>query len=115
MGKDLNISILLDFYGQLLTDRQAEALEYYYNDDLSLAEIADIWGISRQGVRDFLKRGEKQLEEFEEKLGLAKRFQSVKADVEEISALAKKLENNYGEAKELLALKKLADKVIDSL
>ena len=78
MGKNLNMSILMDFYGQLLTPKQLEALEFYYNDDLSLAEIADEMGISRQGVRDFIKRGEKQLEELEEKLGLAGRFEEIR-------------------------------------
>lgn len=52
MEKNLNVSILLDFYGAMLTEKQREAEEYYYNDDLSLSEIADNQGISRQGVRD---------------------------------------------------------------
>ena len=56
MEKNLNVSILLDFYGAMLTEKQREAVEYYYNDDLSLSEIADNQGISRQGVRDAIKR-----------------------------------------------------------
>ena len=70
MNKNLNISILMDFYGEFLTDKQAEALDYYYNQDYSLYEIAGHMNVSRQGVRDFIKRGEKQLEEFEDKLHL---------------------------------------------
>ena len=58
MEKNLNVSILLDFYGAMLTEKQREAVEYYYNDDLSLSEIADNQGISRQGVRDAINRAE---------------------------------------------------------
>lgn len=71
MAKDLSISYLLDFYGQMLTDKQREVTEFYYNDDLSLAEIADHCHITRQGVRDSIKRAEAQLREYEEKVGLA--------------------------------------------
>ncbi len=74
MAKDLSIALLLDFYGELLTEKQAAALDLYYNQDLSLAEIAEPMAITRQGVRDFIKRGERQLVELEEKLGLAARF-----------------------------------------
>lgn len=84
MSKNLNISYLMDFYGQLLTEKQLEALELYYNADLSLAEIAAELDISRQGVRDFIKRGEKQLAAFEEKLGLAERFSDISLRLENI-------------------------------
>lgn len=72
--KDLRISLLLDFYGEILTEKQREVVAFYYNDDLSLAEIAEHAGISRQGVRDAIKRGEATLLFMEEKLGLARRF-----------------------------------------
>ena len=58
MTKDLSVSVLMDFYGELLTQKQIEALNGYYNQDLSLAEIAEEMDISRQGVRDFIKKGE---------------------------------------------------------
>lgn len=74
MGKDLSISVLLDFYRQLLTQKQSDALDLYYNQDLSLSEIAQHLGITRQGVRDNIKRGEKQLLGYEEELGLAGKF-----------------------------------------
>lgn len=57
MAKDLSISYLLDFYGQMLTDKQREVTEFYYNDDLSLAEIADHCHITRQGVPGFHQAG----------------------------------------------------------
>ena len=84
MAKNLEISYLLDFYGKVLTDKQRDVMEQYYNDDLSLAEIADNFGISRQGVRDSIKRAEAQLREYEEKLGLAKRFVEIQAGLDEI-------------------------------
>ena len=66
--KSVRTGILLDFYGNLLTDKMREACESYYNEDLSLAEIAESSGISRQGVYDTIHRAEKQLEEYEERL-----------------------------------------------
>ena len=75
MSKDIKISVLLDFYGGLLTEKQYEAVDLYYNEDLSLAEIAEHVGITRQGVRDAIKRGEETLLEMEEKLGFAERLE----------------------------------------
>lgn len=112
MSKNLSVSLLMDFYGQLLTPKQLEALEYYYNDDLSLAEIADQMSISRQGVRDFIKRGEKQLLELEDKLGLAQRFERIKLKIEKIDALADKLSGNGSEIEEL---KVLTQQVVEEL
>jgi len=88
MDKNLQITILMDFYGQLLTEKQTEALDLYYNSDLSLSEIAEMLGISRQGARDFIKRGEKQLQEFENALGLAKKLQIVQDKVIRIKEIA---------------------------
>lgn len=73
MSKNFQIAELLDLYGMLLTDKQRETVEFYYNDDLSLGEIAENTGISRQGVRDSIKRSESILYEAEEKLGLMRR------------------------------------------
>lgn len=72
MGKEnkLFLSVYNDYYGTLLTERQREALELYYDKDLSLQEISELFGISRQGVQDLIKRAEKQLLDFEDKLGL---------------------------------------------
>ena len=72
--KDLKKAYLLDFYGDVLTERKKEVLDMYYNEDLSLAEIADQIGISRQGVRDLIKKAEEELLFLEEKLGLAKKM-----------------------------------------
>ena len=84
MTKNLEISTLLDYYGMLLTDKQRETVEYYYNDDLSLGEIAENLNISRQGVRDSIKRSEAILFEAEEKLGLIKKSAVLKSGLAEI-------------------------------
>lgn len=69
----IKISILLEIYGKLLTDKQYNLLNDYYNNDLSLAEIAENENITRQAVRDNLKKGEKKLFNYEEKLGIMKK------------------------------------------
>ena len=68
-----SISLLNDYYGVLLTNKQREMLELFYNDDMSLGELAEQFSVSRQAVRDAIQRGEKSLFEYEEKLGLAKK------------------------------------------
>ena len=73
MQNKLELSLLIDYYGAFLTDNQCEMLKLNCEEDFSLAEIAEQKGISRQGVRDALQRGEKILLEMEEKLGLAAR------------------------------------------
>ena len=91
MAKNLEITILLDFYGDMLTPKQREFLDYYYNEDLSLAEIAANVGITRQGVRDAIKRAECQLMEMEQRLGLVERFKDVQSGLEEIIECANKI------------------------
>ena len=76
--KNLQLSFLIDFYAGLLTDRQQRMLDLYYNQDLSLGEIAEDIGISRQGVRDSLKKAERELYFFEERLHLAARDSAVR-------------------------------------
>ncbi len=73
-GKTLEMTLLFDFYGELLTEKQREYFDLYYNDDLSLGEIADAVGITRQGVRDMILRAEATLRDTEGKLGLVARF-----------------------------------------
>ncbi len=75
--KNLKISLLMDFYGGILTDKQLDALDLYYNEDLSLAEIAQHTKITRQGVRDSIKRGEAILIEMEKKLGFFEKYASL--------------------------------------
>ena len=87
--KNLHISYLLDFYGDALTEKQREVMEQYYNDDLSLAEIAENFGITRQGVRDAIKRGEGTVLELEEKIGFARRYRVIQDGLDELEHLAR--------------------------
>ena len=89
MAKNLDVINLFDIYGEMLTQKQQDFICYYYNDDLSLAEIAENEGITRQGVRDAIKRAEAQLFTFEEHLGLYERNEALKSGLEEISELIK--------------------------
>ena len=75
MEKHIEISILWQIYGKLLTEKQYNALNDYYNEDLSLAEIAEQYDISRQAVRDIIKKGEQNLFEYEKVLHIMKRTQ----------------------------------------
>lgn len=84
MENVFEISMLLDFYGQLLTERQYEILDLHYNNDYSLAEIAEQLNISRQGVHDNIKRGCATLSRMEEKLGLMEKFNQQKSKAKEV-------------------------------
>ena len=86
--KDLRISVLLDYYAPMLTDKQKDVIDLYYNEDLSLSEIAEHENITRQGVRDSIKRGEQTLYEMEEKFRLAERSRKYYDMMEEITQLA---------------------------
>ena len=88
VGKNLEMALLLDFYGDMLTDKQRSMVDYYYNDDLSLAEIAENEGITRQGVRDSIKRAEAQMLEMEERLGLSRRFRRICEQAQQIADMA---------------------------
>ena len=97
MAKNLEISVLFDFYGDLLTEKQAEMIDLYYNDDLSLGEISEIQGVTRQGVRDSIKRAENQMFELEEKLSMVKRFREIQRGLEHICSLAARIGELNGE------------------
>lgn len=82
--KIIEISMLYDFYGQLLTGKQREIVAFYHEDNFSLAEIAKEVGISRQGVHDALKKSEKALQDYEDKLGLIQKFSQTEMAISEI-------------------------------
>ena len=83
-----HMSMLFDFYGELLTEKQKELFDLYYNEDLSLTEIAENANISRQGVRDAIMRSETILRDAEDKLGFVKRYSGYESKLEEISEAA---------------------------
>jgi predicted DNA-binding protein YlxM (UPF0122 family) len=99
MEKNMQVSLLFDFYGSLLKDQQQDAVSLYYNDDPSLAEVSERLGITRQGVRDCIKRAEARLFMYEEKLGLLERFRTTESGLLEIESLARSLEAEYDREK----------------
>ena len=99
------MAMLFDFYGDVLTPRQKEFYDLYYNEDLSLAEIAENNGITRQGVRDAIKRGEGTILELEDKVGFARRYRAVQEGIESLEQLARDINfynnNNYAMSEDI--------------
>jgi len=95
MEKNVKISMLCQLYGKLLSEKQLEFIDDYYNNDLSLSEIAENHGITRQAVRDMLKKGEKKLFEYEEKLLFMKRMLNQEKKIEEILVELTKIQKDY--------------------
>ena len=103
--------MLFDFYGELLTEHQKKIYENAIFDDLSLSEIASEQGISRQGVHDLIKRCDKLLAGYEEKLHLVERFLSVKEKVHQIDGLLAEAEENQLIQK----IRKISSEIIEEL
>lgn len=93
MAKELKFVMLLDCYGDLLTEHQRNIMELYYCEDLSLAEIGNPLGITRQAVRDIIKRTENILLNYEEKLGFAERLEKMRECFGKINTTARLIEN----------------------
>jgi len=90
------MTMLFDFYGELLTERQKEFFDLYYNEDLSLSEIAENSGISRQGVRDVIVRAEAAMQEVEDKTGLIRRYTQMQGRIDAIETAVAELRTiNY--------------------
>ena len=87
MEKNVRMAILFDYYGEMLTDKQKEYFDLYYNENLSLSEIAENDGISRQGVRDVIVRAETIMEDAEAKLGMIRQHQELEANLADVEAL----------------------------
>lgn len=100
MAKDLYICTLLDFYGPFLSEKQRNLLHHYYNEDLSLSEIAENEAITRQGVRDLIKRGELQLRHYEQECGWC----------ENVLSLQKIIDNDDSNEEKLSAIKVIISK-----
>lgn len=109
--KILQMSLLYDFYGQLLTKKQQEVLQLYYTHDLSLGEISEQLGVSRQAVYDTVKRTEKLLFEYEKKLGLVHKFITTKNQIQEIINIVEKIENNNQLYEEIDSIKEEIKKI----
>ena len=111
MDKIYYITLLLDFYGELLTEKQRSVMASYYFDDYSLNEIAEEHSITRQAVQDMIKRTEKLLKQYEVKLMLVDKYLERKEKVEIITKeLDRLIENGNSE---LLNVKSLVDHILD--
>ena len=100
----LQMTMLFDFFGDLLTEKQREYFDLHHNEDLSLSEIAEGAGISRQGVYDIISRAEKSLEEIEQKTGVVKRWLDTRSEIQHAEAIARelyRLAGGKGEAADL--------------
>jgi predicted DNA-binding protein YlxM (UPF0122 family) len=102
--------MLKDFYGPLLTPKQQDIMNLYYENDLSLTEIADIRNVTRQAVYDIIKRAEKTLEEYEQRLGLVEKFMTARQDLNEVYIL---LDNKDPEKDSISRAIQILKKVIE--
>ena len=108
------MTMLFDFYGEVLTPQQKEFFDLYYNEDLSLAEIAENYGISRQGVRDVIVRAEAIMTDLEDKTGLMKRFMLMQQQVQAILDAAEKIQTVNYRQYDNPELARLADEITRS-
>lgn len=108
------MTMLFDFYGEVLTPRQKEFFDLYYNEDQSLAEIAENYGISRQGVRDVIVRAEAIMTDLEDKTGLMKRFMLMQQQVQAILDAAEKIQTVNYRQYDNPELARLADEITRS-
>ena len=116
MNKFLEQALLFDFYGELLTDHQKEIYEQFALEDLSLSEIAEMKGISRQGVHDLVKRCQKTLEGYEMKLHLVEKFLSVKEKISLIDKTLAEWEEDGKDPEEIVKkVRRIADDIIEEL
>ena len=117
-NNSLKLSLEYDFYGGLLTKRQSEVMQLYHEENLSLSEIAEEFGISRQGVHDALKNAQEALATYEEKLGLVARFEKTNRAVADIDGIIEELSGDAkksGADRDTAAKLKKIRKIIDSL
>ena len=116
MNKILEQALLYDFYGELLTPHQKEIYEQFILDDLSLGEIAADAGISRQGVHDLIRRCQKALEGYEDKLHLVEKFLTVKEKVGEIDRILEKWEDEKEDPDEIVRqIRKISATIIEEM
>ena len=109
MDNTIMRTMLFDFYGDLLTEKQREYYDLHYNSDLSLQEIAEQSGVSRQAVWDIIRRAEQSLNEFEDKTGLVARAVRRRKAVEELEELISALPESAAKAEMLAKMTELND------
>ena len=112
LEKNLFFSVLYDYYGSLLKENQAIVIDLYYNQDFSLGEIAEELNISRAGIHDTLKRAEKNLTEFEEKLSLHLKLEKIYESAEKIVNIVDSIDENKYKS-EIDNVRKEAEKILN--
>lgn len=112
LEKSLFFSVLYDYYGNLLKENQAIVIDLYYNQDFSLGEIAEELNISRAGIHDTLKRAEKNLTEFEEKLSLHSKLEKINESAENIIEIINRIDDDKY-SNELNSIRKEAEKILN--
>lgn len=110
----MELSRLFDFYGELLGEHKKQIFEDYVQNDLSLSEIADETGLSRQGVHDVIKRCSKKLREYEEKLCLVKKFDLTKQRVNQIKIISEEIRKTNDMSK-IIELEQLSEDILNEL
>ena len=113
MEKKVQLSWLLSFYGSMLTENQREMARLHWEEDLSLAEIAAQFSITRQSVHDTVNRTQRQLEGLEEKLGLLRRFRAMEAGLTDCRKELAMVEASEGSMPHLLAARRMIDTLLD--
>ena len=108
-----SMTMLYDFYGNLLTDKQKDLFDLYYNEDLSLSEISQLVGITRQGARDGIMRSERLLRDTEDKLGLVKRYSNLQSSLDNISAAVAEIARINGTQTRNPTIAKSIDMILD--
>ncbi|MBQ9504640.1 MAG: helix-turn-helix domain-containing protein [Lachnospiraceae bacterium] len=103
-------TLLFDFYSELLNDHTKEVFEAYLNEDLSLSELAERFGMTRQGASDLIRRTKKSLRDFELKLGLEKRFKRIGEEIDRIKTIAGGMKNTEGRL-----IEEAADRIMGEL
>jgi predicted DNA-binding protein YlxM (UPF0122 family) len=114
MERIVEQGLLYDFYGELLTDHQKKIYEAAVYNDMSLTEIADENGISKQGVHDLIKRCTNTLWDYENKLHMIKRFEAIKTQAERLSSLADEYEN-LSDSQVVDSIRSISGKIVEEL
>lgn len=110
----LQVSLLYDFYGALLTDKQRKCIEMHFLNDFSLSEIADEFGVSRQAIYDIINRTRQMLVDYEEKLGLVRRYQIEQECIQDIFSIMKNLPDDIKKKYQLeIVIHKLSSLISD--
>ena len=110
----LQVSLLYDFYGALLTDKQRKCIEMHFLNDFSLSEIADEFGVSRQAIYDIINRTREMLVDYEGKLGLVRRYQTEQECIQDIFSIMKNLPDDIKKKYQLeIVIHKLSSLISD--